>query len=217
MTPLASWSLYDGSGARKYLTETERAAFMAAAKREAPMVETFCLALAYTGARISEVLALTPERIDPAAGVIVVETLKKRKKGVFRAIPVPDEFFVRLEAVHGISALQADPAKRTTRLWPSSRTAAWGRVKRIMRTAGIAPARAMPKALRHAFGVGGTTAGVPLNLIQRWMGHSSIATTAIYANAVGEEERRLAGLMWARAKKIRPTASASRTPLPRGG
>lgn len=207
MTPLSSWSLYDRSGARKYLTATERAAFMTAAKCEAPNVETFCLALAYTGARISEVLSLTPERIDRAAGVIVVETLKKRKKGVFRAIPVPEEFFIRLEAVHGIAALRADPVLRTARLWPSSRTAAWARVKKVLCRAGVAPVRATPKALRHAFGVGGTTAGIPLNLIQRWMGHSSIATTAIYADAVGEEERRLAARMWAHPAKPRPTAS----------
>jgi len=38
-------------------------------------------------------------------------------------------------------------------------------------------------------------AGVPLNLIQRWMGHSRIETTAIYANAVGDEERALAKRM----------------------
>lgn len=51
--------LFDQFGNRKYLTSTERRAFMDAAKRAAPEVETFCLTLAYTGARISEVLALT--------------------------------------------------------------------------------------------------------------------------------------------------------------
>jgi integrase len=37
---------------------------MDAARRAAPEIETFCLTLAYTGARISEVLALVPLRID---------------------------------------------------------------------------------------------------------------------------------------------------------
>jgi len=29
--------------------------------------------------------------------------------------------------------------------------------------------------------------GVPLNMLSKWMGHSQMETTAIYANAVGEE------------------------------
>jgi hypothetical protein len=37
-----------------------------------------------------------------------------------------------------------------------------------MRAAGIVEGPAMPKALRHAFGVGGRQTGVPLN----WLGHA---------------------------------------------
>ena len=66
-----------------------------------------------------------------------------------------------------------------------------------MHAAGIMAGPVMPKALRHAFGVGGTQAGVPLNLIQRWLGHADIQTTAIYTNVMGEEERALADRMWA--------------------
>jgi integrase len=33
-------------------------------------------------------------------------------------------------------------------------------------------------------------------MLQKWMGHASIKTTAIYANAVGEEEKALAQMMW---------------------
>jgi site-specific recombinase XerD len=66
----------------------------------------------------------------------------------------------------------------------------------IMRMAGISQERAMPKALRHAFGVGGTQAGVPLNVIQKWLGHADIQTTAIYTNVMGDEERLLADRMW---------------------
>jgi integrase/recombinase XerD len=42
-----------------------------------------------------------------------------------------------------------------------------------------------PKGLRHGFGVQAVSAGIPLNLVQRWLGHSQLSTTAIYANAVG--------------------------------
>lgn len=55
----------------------------------------------------------------------------------------------------------------------------------------------MPKALRHAFGVSGIAeAGVPLNMMQKWLGHAKIETTAIYANAIGTEERKAAARMW---------------------
>lgn len=33
---------------------------------------------------------------------------------------------------------------------------------------------------------------VPLNMLRKWMGHASIETTAIYANAVGAEEQQIA-------------------------
>ena len=52
-------------------------------------MRTFCTVLAYTGARISEVLALMPKHFDREAQLIVFESLKKRRKGVFRAVPVP--------------------------------------------------------------------------------------------------------------------------------
>jgi hypothetical protein len=32
----------------------------------------------------------------------------------------------------------------------------------------------------------------------QWMGHSQMETTAIYANAVGEEQQSIAARMWAR-------------------
>ena len=189
--------LYDQQGNRKYLTKSERQAFIDAAKRAAPEIETFCLTLAYTGARISEVLALVPLRIDTSANVIIIECLKKRKRGVYRAVPVPIELLKRLNDVHRIEDLRSNRELNRYRLWGWSRTTAWTRVRTIMRAAGILEGPAMPKALRHAFGVRGTQAGVPLNLIQRWLGHADIQTTAIYTDVMGDEERVLADRMWA--------------------
>ena len=188
--------LYDQQGNRKYLTKAERQAFIDAAKRAAPEIETFCLTLAYTGARISEVLALVPLRVDTSANAIIIECLKKRKRGIYRAVPVPIELLTRLNDVHGIEEYRSDPVLNQLRIWKWSRTTAWSRVRTVMRAAGIATGPTMPKALRHAFGVGGTQAGVPLNLIQRWLGHADIQTTAIYTNVMGDEERALADRMW---------------------
>ena len=47
------------------------------------------MTLAYTGSRLSEALALTADRVDLVAGVLVFETLKKRQAGIYRAVPIP--------------------------------------------------------------------------------------------------------------------------------
>jgi len=193
---LTAHSLYDRAGNRKYLVARERLAFVKMAATERPDVATFCLTLALTGARISEVLALTPERIDIADAAIVFETLKQRKKGVFRAVPAPRLLLRQLDSVHGISAALTDPARRSARLWSWGRTTAWSHVKRVMTRAGITDAFAKPKALRHAFGIEAQQNSVQLNMVQKWMGHARIETTAIYSGALGSEERALASKTW---------------------
>ena len=184
--------LHDRFGNRKYLTAAERKRFLVAAQSQPPQIETFCLTLAYSGGRISEVLALRAGNIDPAAGVLVFESLKKRRKGVYRQVPVPTVLLHRLGAVHKLGSEHNEKL-----LWAWSRTTAWKHVKVVMLAAGIPPFCAMPKALRHSFGVIGISeAAVPLNMMQKWLGHSRIETTAIYANAVGPEERAIASRMW---------------------
>jgi integrase/recombinase XerD len=81
--------LFDQQGKRLYLTAEERAAFMAAARRVAPDVRTMCTVLHDTGCRESELLEVTPQRVDLTGGCIVLRTLKKRRQGVYRAVPVP--------------------------------------------------------------------------------------------------------------------------------
>jgi integrase/recombinase XerD len=80
--------LIDPQGRRLYLTGEERAAFMEAARRAPREVRTLCTVLHDTGCRISEALELVPARIDLAAGAVTIRTLKKRRQGVYRAVPV---------------------------------------------------------------------------------------------------------------------------------
>jgi site-specific recombinase XerD len=63
--------------------------------------------------------------------------------------------------------------------------------------AGIEGSQASPQGLWHGFGVVCIEKGIPLNLVQRWLGHAQLSTTAIYADAVGEEERGIAAKLWA--------------------
>ena len=45
------------------------------------------------------------------------------------------------------------------------------------------------KGLRHSYSVVAVKAEIQLDMLQKWMGHADMKTTAIYANALGEEER----------------------------
>lgn len=181
--------MLDYEGQRKYLTQAELRAFIAESKRREFDVKTFCWTIAATGCRISEALSLTPSSIDFEVGCIVIKSLKKRGKIIFRSIPIPEPLLQQFYAITKNKATNA-------RFWPWSRMTGYRRICEVMEDAGISGAYATPKGLRHAFGVNAIQSGVPLNLVQRWLGHADIKTTAIYTSALGDEERAIAARMW---------------------
>jgi integrase/recombinase XerD len=155
------------------------------------------MSLAYSGCRLSEALALTADRVDLAAGPVVVENLKKRRTGVYRPVPVPPTLLDALNLVHGIRERQSRRGRgRGERLWPWSRMTGWRAVHAVMDAAGLAGPQASPKGLRHGFGAAAMSAGIPLNLVQKWLGHAQLTATAIYADATGAEEKDIARRMW---------------------
>jgi integrase/recombinase XerD len=100
--------------------------------------------------RLSEALALTADRVDLTAGVPVFESLKKRQRGIYRAVPVPPAL---LDLVHGIRERQARRGKgRGERLWPWSRMTGWRAVHAVMQAARLDVPHAAPKGLRHGLG-----------------------------------------------------------------
>ena len=166
---------------------------MGAASKSNGEVRSFCETLHFTGCRISEALNLTVDRIDFENQSITFETLKKRKKGVFRSVPVPPVLLNTLELVHSIRGSK----KLDQKIWHWSRTTAWRKIKAVMKMAEIADApQASPKGLRHGYGVHAISSGIPINMLSKWMGHSSLEVTSIYANALGEEQKLLAQKMW---------------------
>jgi integrase len=205
-------SLHTPSGARKYLTADERGRFVAAANSAPPALRSFCLTLAWTGCRISEALALTLSSIDPESSSIAIHSLKKRRTGHVRHVPVPPSLISSLLRAHSNNGPQA-------RLWPWSRSRAWQLIKMVMKEAEIGDGpHAMPKGLRHAFGLHAIRCGVPLPLVQRWLGHASLVTTAIYLQAIGREEQEFARRMWSRSSldgPIQPPSLNLTTPSTR--
>jgi integrase/recombinase XerD len=189
-------SLFGPAGGRKYLNAAERRRFIKVVARAEPNTRVFCLVLGWSGARISEVLALTPISIDIETGVANIETLKRRKRGVVRQVPLPRDVLRDLDRTFKLRLLQHDRDLAAIRLWTWSRTTAWRRVKEVMAEARIAGTPAMPKGLRHGFGVNAFQSNVPPHLVQRWLGHASLRTTAIYADVIGPDERAFAARMW---------------------
>ena len=129
--------------------------------------------------------------------MLVSESLKKRRSGIYRAVPVPPALLESLNMVHGIRELHGQRCKRCgVRLWPWSRMTGWRTVHAVKVAAELDGPHASPKGLWHCFGVAAVSAGVPLNLVQRWLGDAQLSTTATYAEAVGAEEKDIASRMW---------------------
>lgn len=183
--------LFDRQGSRKYLTICERRAFLRAAQGRGHRAFAFCATLAYTGARISEVLELVPRQIDWAEGVLVFECLKKRRRGIYRTVPVPADLLKHLSDLSIIGGGGSDSG-----IWGWRRTTGWRLVKSVMADAGIRGPQATPKGLRHGFAVTALQQGLPLNMVRKWLGHSRLSTTAIYADAMGPEEQAIAERLW---------------------
>jgi len=113
-----------------------------------------------------------------------------------RLIDTIAELLTALERRFGLAARQRDPLCADSRLWPGHRVTVWRLVKRVMVLCQIRGRRASPRGLRHAFGVNTLASGMPLNVVQRMLGHSSISTTTIYTQASGPEERAFVERFW---------------------
>jgi len=184
--------LRDRSGARKYVTPAERHRFLAAAATLPPERRIFCEVLYYTGCRVGEAHRLKLGHFDPIDRLVIIETLKRRKAGIFRAIPVPSTWLKRVRQTLKIK----DTSDLTKPAWTFALSTGYRTVKRAMRAADIHGAHACPKGLRHGFGIACAQKNVNPRLIQRWMGHASFQTTMIYLDASGDEEREFAKRLW---------------------
>ena len=176
--------LYNHANQRLYINESERTRFIKAAYKKPLSIRVFALVLLYTGCRLSEVRELDQDRLQANEQLLAIRSLKKRTHHHIREIPIPKEL---------VELIQSLPDHD---LWDIDRITAYRWIKAVMREADITGPHATPKGLRHGFGIHAVRSGIQLNMLQKWMGHASIQTTAIYANAVGREEMELAKKMW---------------------
>jgi len=140
-----------------------------------------------TGARISEVVALT---VDDATRMLSEEDmgLKLMGKGSKeRIVPVGSYAREAIEAwlVRGrpqVAGLTAHPSPAlflNARGGRLSRESAFNRVKTLGRKAGIAH-EISPHTLRHTYATHLIDGGADVRVVQELLGHSSVATTQIY-------------------------------------
>lgn len=192
-------SLYSAAGVRKYLNADERGRALAAIANLPAQRALFALTLAWTGARVSEVLALRAASFQIERGIVSFTTLKRRRHSV-REVPIPPALMAALDAHFLLSSTEHDALTSNRHPWPWCRQTGWRVIKSIMKEAGVSGRAASPRGLRHAFGVGTLQAGIPITLVQRWLGHARLSTTAIYTEASGPEERKLAARYWQTVK-----------------
>jgi len=189
-------TIFDAAGNRKYLTPEERERFYIATGEVSKDWRAFGRMLYFTGCRISEALNLKVKDIDFSSEAVTINTLKQRRDGVYRQVPLSENYLSSLDDAFDLRMLQKRSKPRNEYVWGWSRRHGYRVIMDMMGKAQLTGIQSTPKGLRHGFAIACLDKGLPLNMVQKWMGHSSIETTAIYANATGQEERKLLAKLW---------------------
>ncbi len=138
-----------------------------------------------TGARIDEILMLKPSDINLATNSVRMKTLKQGRdrngiqKEKYRIIPLHADLrdaYMQYLLDMNISTKSEDP------LFPMSRQVVDLYFKKMQSNLGF---RIHAHKFRHTFAVKAIMENVPLNVLQQWLGHSSIFTTSIYTQITG--------------------------------
>jgi len=185
-------SLYDSQGQRKYLNYQERIRFLECTKSRPLNKKLFCQVLYFTGARIAEIHNLKTSSVDFSNKTVVLETLKKRRRRIYREMPLPSFLLESLRQY--IEHLTKDDEPPQS-LWSFSLRTASRYIKEIMIEAKITGIRSCARGLRHGFAVHAVNYA-PITMVKKWLGHARLETTAIYLDVIGAEERRIAQRLW---------------------
>ena len=170
-----------------YFTEEEAATLVDAAPSY-PTCMAFRIMLR-TGLRVSETLALrrVDLRLDKHPLIIVVRADSPGSKG--REVPVPADLIEGLRdlaSFHGKDHYQP--------MIDISRQRIGQVLKEAAVQAGIDPARAHPHAFRHTYGRNCVLRGVPIPVLQKWLGQASMVDTQRYVELAGAHHEWVARL-----------------------
>ncbi len=146
-----------------------------------------------TGARVTEALLLKPTDIDFQVNTITLATLKKNIKDAEKLKPYQERKLPkRVLPLHPdlkdalmsyFLELHID-VKSGERIFPMARQMVNRYMSRVQSglTARGYKVKINPHKFRHTFAVKALFDGVPINVVQRWLAHSSLLVTSVYAN-----------------------------------
>lgn len=127
-----------------------------------------------SGLRVSEVVNLRPQ--DLSEGSIMVRQGKGQKD---RAVPIPADLEKSLREYVSLRG-----GRGPVPIFRISTRQARNVVYDAIKEAGITK-KVSPHILRHSYGRQCVINGLPLNVLQQWMGHAHIGTTYIYVQLAG--------------------------------
>ena len=132
------------------------------------------------GPRVSEALSLRRSdlRLNQDPPVLSVRPEAPGSKGL--EVPIP------VDLLEGLADLASFHSKDRSRpMLDISRQWVGESMKRAAAAAGIDPARAHLHAFRHTYGRNCVLRGIPLPVLQQWLGHQSLADTQRYVELAG--------------------------------
>ena len=128
----------------------------------------------YTGARISEVLAIDDARdIDFKASSIRLRILK-RKEELYRMVPVP------WQVIGEINLYLTNHPDMRGRIFKVNRSNFFKKMQEIGLAINLPKEKLHPNVLRHSRAMEMIWADTPLNVVQAALGHASILNTSLY-------------------------------------
>lgn len=142
-----------------------------------------------TGARISEITALSVDDVADTDGILTI-TGKGNKQRIVpvgrAALEAVEEYLVRARPLFATGKSHA--LLLNTRGGPLSRQSAWAVTKAAAQRAGIEK-QISPHTLRHSYGTHLLEGGADVRTVQELLGHSSVTTTQIYTHVTAENLR----------------------------
>lgn len=146
-----------------------------------------------TGLRVSELVTLGRDQVNPRAGVLRVSGKGSKE----RLVPIGETALDWLERYLAEARAGMLGSRLTDALFVTSRGESmtrqnfWYLIKRYAMAAGIDPAGLSPHTLRHAFATHLVNHGADLRVVQLLLGHSDLSTTQIYTHVALERLKRL--------------------------
>jgi len=122
-----------------------------------------------TGARVSEVINVTPKDIEHKNGVV---NIRKAKGGRQRRVPLDQDTLKMLsDYVLALNIPEDQP------VFPIQRNRVFNIVKKYGKMTGV---NIHPHTLRHSFAINMVRGGTDLRRVQLMLGHTSLSITQVY-------------------------------------